>query len=117
MALGLDSVITEHAASARTSQEAADLLGCTVGQIAKSLVFRAASGAPVLVIASYFMGPAPMSLEFWPGAVVMMLFAALSATFIAGGGRAAWFSGVLMLGVYLVFAMTLYLLPPAGTAG
>jgi prolyl-tRNA editing enzyme YbaK/EbsC (Cys-tRNA(Pro) deacylase) len=52
-ALGLDCAITEHAASARTSQEAADLLGCTVGQIAKSLVFRAKeSGAPVLVVAS-----------------------------------------------------------------
>ena len=52
-ALGLDCVITEHAASARTSQEAADLLGCTVGQIAKSLIFRAtASGEPVLVVAS-----------------------------------------------------------------
>ena len=51
--LGLDSRITEHAASARTSQEAADLLGCAVGQIAKSLIFRAAlSGDPVLVIAS-----------------------------------------------------------------
>jgi Ca2+:H+ antiporter len=72
--------------------------------------------APVLVITSYFVGPAPMSLEFWPGAVVMMMFAALSATLIAGSGRAAWFSGVLMLGVYLVFAMTLYLLPPGGAA-
>ena len=52
-ALGLDCGITEHAASARTAQEAADLLGCTVGQIAKSLVFRAVeSGDPVLVIAS-----------------------------------------------------------------
>jgi prolyl-tRNA editing enzyme YbaK/EbsC (Cys-tRNA(Pro) deacylase) len=52
-ALGLDCAITEHAASARTSQEAADLLGCTVGQIAKSLIFRAVdSGDPVLVIAS-----------------------------------------------------------------
>lgn len=52
-ALGVDTVITEHAASSRTSQEAADLLGCAVGQIAKSLVFRAmGSGAPVLVVAS-----------------------------------------------------------------
>jgi prolyl-tRNA editing enzyme YbaK/EbsC (Cys-tRNA(Pro) deacylase) len=52
-ALGLDCVVTEHAASARTSQEAADLLGCKVGQIAKSLVFRAKdSGEPVLVVAS-----------------------------------------------------------------
>ena len=52
-ALGLDTVITEHAASARTSQEAADLLGCRVGQIAKSLVFRGTrSGEAVLVVAS-----------------------------------------------------------------
>lgn len=52
-ALGLDCTITEHATSARTSQEAAVVLGCEVGQIAKSLVFRGAStGAPVLVVAS-----------------------------------------------------------------
>lgn len=52
-ALGLDCRINEHATSARTSQEAAQVLGCSVAQIAKSLVFRAkASGAPVLVVAS-----------------------------------------------------------------
>ena len=52
-ALGLDCRITEHVESARTSQEAADLLGCTVGQIAKSLIFRATvSGDAVLVVAS-----------------------------------------------------------------
>lgn len=52
-ALGLDCVITEHATSARTSQEAAVVLGCEVGQIAKSLVFRGtATGEPVLVVAS-----------------------------------------------------------------
>ena len=41
--------------------------------------------APVLVLLSYALGPTPMDLSFWPGAVVM---------------------------VYAVFAMTLYLLPP-----
>jgi len=52
-ALGLDCAITEHAVPARTSQEAAVVLGCEVGQIAKSLVFRGlASGDPVLVVAS-----------------------------------------------------------------
>jgi Ca2+:H+ antiporter len=30
------------------------------------------------------------------------------------GGRSAWFIGVLVLGVYLAFAITLYLLPPRG---
>jgi Ca2+:H+ antiporter len=70
--------------------------------------------APVLVLASYAFGPAPMDLIFWPGAVVMMLLAAVTATFVASTGRAAWFNGVLLLGVYLVFAITLFLLPPKG---
>lgn len=49
---GVVTRVTEYAAPARTSAEAASVLGCAVGQIAKSLVFRAASGIPVLVIAS-----------------------------------------------------------------
>ena len=51
-AAGLAARIVEYDVPARTSAEAAAVLGCKVGQIAKSLVFRAASGAPVLVIAS-----------------------------------------------------------------
>ena len=51
-ALGLSARITEYDVPARTSADAASVLGCEVAQIAKSLVFRAASGRPVLVIAS-----------------------------------------------------------------
>ncbi|MFO1304221.1 MAG: YbaK/EbsC family protein [Burkholderiales bacterium] len=51
-AAGIATRIVEYDVPARTSAEAAAVLGCTVGQIAKSLVFRSASGAPVLVIAS-----------------------------------------------------------------
>ena len=68
--------------------------------------------APVLVLLSYVLGPNPMSLEFWPGAVSMMLIATLTATLVTNSGRSAWFVGVLLLMVYIVFAMTLYLLPP-----
>jgi len=68
--------------------------------------------APVLVLVSYFIGPTPMGLQFWPGAVVMMLIATLTASLVTNSGRSAWFTGVLVLAVYLVFAMTLYLLPP-----
>lgn len=71
--------------------------------------------APFLVLLSYVLGPAPMDLQFWPGAVVMMFFATLTASFVAGHGRSAWFVGVLVLAVYIVFAMTLYLLPPGVT--
>jgi prolyl-tRNA editing enzyme YbaK/EbsC (Cys-tRNA(Pro) deacylase) len=51
-AAGLATAIIEYDTPARTSAEAARVLGCAVGQIAKSLVFRAVSGRPVLVIAS-----------------------------------------------------------------
>ena len=68
--------------------------------------------APVLVLLSYLIGPEPMDLHFWPGAVVMMLVASLTASLVTNGGRSAWFLGVLVLMVYLIFAMTLYLLPP-----
>ena len=68
--------------------------------------------APVLVLLSYVIGPAPMDLQFWPGAVVMMLIATLTASLVTNSGRSAWFVGVLVLMVYLIFAMTLYLLPP-----
>ena len=49
--------------------------------------------APVLVLLSYVLGPAPMSLEFWPGAVSMMLIATLTATLVTNSGRSAWFVG------------------------
>jgi len=70
--------------------------------------------APVLVLLSYVIGPTPMDLQLWPGAVVMMLIATLTASLVTNSGRSAWFIGVLVLMVYLVFAMTLYLLPPRG---
>jgi len=52
-AAGLASRVIELAVAARTSQQAADALGIGVGQIAKSLVFRAGtSDRAVLVIAA-----------------------------------------------------------------
>ena len=50
--LGDRFTVLEFDASTRTSEEAAAAIGCAVEQIAKSLVFRSASGKPVLVIAS-----------------------------------------------------------------
>jgi Ca2+:H+ antiporter len=68
--------------------------------------------APVLVLLSYPLGPRPMDLQFWPGAVAMMLIATLTASMVANTGRSAWFVGVLVMMVYFIFAMTLYLMPP-----
>ncbi len=51
--LGHDGRIVQVSDSARTAAEAAAAIGCTVAQIAKSLVFRTETrGRPVLVMAS-----------------------------------------------------------------
>jgi Ca2+:H+ antiporter len=68
--------------------------------------------APVLMLLSFAVGPTPMDLVFWPGAVAMIFIATLTASLVTNGGRSTWFVGALVLMVYLIFAMTLYLLPP-----
>jgi prolyl-tRNA editing enzyme YbaK/EbsC (Cys-tRNA(Pro) deacylase) len=51
--LGLTLQVIELPDSTRSAAEAAEAIGCTVGQIAKSLIFKTrASERPVLVIAS-----------------------------------------------------------------
>lgn len=52
-AAGLEAQVIELESAARTSQQAAEVLGVALGQIAKSLIFRATgSGRAVLVIAA-----------------------------------------------------------------
>lgn len=68
--------------------------------------------APVLVLLSYVVGPKPMDLQFWPGAVTMVIVSAMLAAFITNSGRSAWFIGALLLCIYMIFAMTLYMIPP-----
>jgi Ca2+:H+ antiporter len=72
--------------------------------------------APVLVLLSYVVGPAPMDLRFWPGAMAMMVTATLTAALVTNSGKSTWFVGVLVLMVYAIFAMSLYLLPPPAAA-
>jgi len=84
-------------------------MGIALGSASQIALFV----APVLVLLSYVMGPTPMDLQFWPGAVAMILIATLTASLVTNSGKSAWFVGVLVIAVYVVFAMTLYLLPPA----
>jgi Ca2+:H+ antiporter len=67
--------------------------------------------APVLVLASHVLAPAPMDLSFAPGQVLAVFVAMLTAALVVNSGRSAWFSGVQLLAVYSVFAIALYLMP------
>jgi Ca2+:H+ antiporter len=107
--VGAAAEITSAFAGARKNR-----LDLSVGIALGSATQIALLVAPVLVLASYFLGPTPMTLQFWPGAVAMMLLATLTVAMVCNGGRSAWFLGVLVLAVYLTFAIALYLLPPKG---
>ena len=54
-----------------------------------------------------------MRTNFWTGAVAMVMLATLTAVLVTMSRRSAWFVGVLVLIVYLMFATALYLLPPS----
>ena len=101
-------VITAFSAAAKDRLDLS--VGIALGSAAQIALFV----APLLVVLSYFVGPAPMTLQFWPGAIVMMLVATMATALMANGGRSAWFVGVMILMVYAIFGMTLFLLPPAG---
>ncbi len=82
-------------------------VGIAMGSSAQIALFV----APVLIILSYFIAPTPMDLNFGAGQVLMVLLTTLTVTMVVATGHSAWYSGVQLLAVYAVFAVTLYLIP------
>jgi Ca2+:H+ antiporter len=67
--------------------------------------------APVLVLASLFIGPAPMDLSFRVGLVLAVLLSMLITDQIAGDGRSDWLKGVQLLAAYLALALAFFFVP------
>jgi Ca2+:H+ antiporter len=67
--------------------------------------------APLLVLTSLVLGPAPMDLAFQPGLVLTILLSVLVTGQVASDGRSDWLRGVQLLAVYLVLAITFFFLP------
>ncbi|HEY8083896.1 MAG TPA: calcium/proton exchanger [Solirubrobacterales bacterium] len=64
--------------------------------------------APVLVIASFFLGPHPLALVFNGFELGAILLAVLIANYVTQDGESTWFEGVQLLAVYLVFGLAFY---------
>jgi Ca2+:H+ antiporter len=71
--------------------------------------------APILVLASLFLGPHLMDLAFRTGLVLMVLLSVLITGQVASDGRSDWLKGVQLLGVYLILALTFFFLPNAAS--
>ncbi len=67
--------------------------------------------APVLVFASYALGPHPMGLDFTLMEVVGVVTAVAIVEMVAGDGESHWMEGVLLLAVYFILGVAFYFLP------
>ena len=67
--------------------------------------------APVLVLMSYVTAPQPLYLEFSRAETGILFLGVLIATVVAGDGRSNWYKGVQLITVYLIIAVSLYLIP------
>jgi Ca2+:H+ antiporter len=67
--------------------------------------------APVLVFASFWIGPQPMNLVFTPFEVLAVAIAVGIGALIAQDGESNWLEGALMLAVYLLLAIAFFFLP------
>ncbi|MEW6130714.1 MAG: calcium/proton exchanger [Acidobacteriota bacterium] len=66
--------------------------------------------APVLVFLSYAIGK-PMDLLFTPFEVITVGLGVGIVTLVAADGESNWMEGVLLLAVYIIFAMAFFFLP------
>jgi Ca2+:H+ antiporter len=84
-------------------------IGIAVGSSVQIALFV----SPLLVFASYFIGPRPMDLVFTPAEVLAVIVSVLIVTEISGDGESNWMEGLQLLAVYLILAFVFYLLPEA----
>ncbi len=61
--------------------------------------------APVLVFASFVVGPEPLALVFNGFELGAILIAVLIANYVTHEGESTWFEGVQLLAVYVILAL------------
>ncbi len=82
-------------------------LGIAIGSSLQIALFV----APLLVLLSHFIGPAPMNLVFSPAEVMAIGLSVLIVGQIASDGETNWLEGAQLLAVYLMLAMVFFFLP------
>lgn len=101
----------EHATAIRAALK--NRMGLSLSIAIGSSVQIALFVAPLLVLASLAIGPAPMDLVFGEGQVLVVLLAVLVTAQVAGDGRSDWLKGAQLLAVYVIIGLA-FLLTPQG---
>jgi Ca2+:H+ antiporter len=99
----------EHASAVQVARH--DRMDLALGIAVGSSVQVALLVAPLLVLASRFIGPRPMDLVFTIPEVLAMAAAVVIAGQVAADGESNWLEGVQLLAAYVVLAALFFFLP------
>jgi len=83
----------------------------TIGIAMGSSIQIALFVAPVLVLLSRFIAPAPLELAFTRPEIGTLFLSVLIGALVAGDGRSNWYKGVQLILVYAMIAIIFYFLP------
>jgi Ca2+:H+ antiporter len=64
--------------------------------------------APVLVLLSFAVGPAPMALVFNGYEIAALLLTALITVALTSDGESTWFEGVQLIAVYVLLGLVFF---------
>jgi Ca2+:H+ antiporter len=67
---------------------------------------------PVLMLASLVVSPQPMTLVLTPTLLVGLALSALLGAFVVFDGESTWLEGLMLLGLYLIIAASVWYGPP-----
>src|SRR5262249_11443302 len=99
----------EHATAVPLARR--DRMALALGIALGSSIQIALLVAPLLVLASRFVGPAPMDLVFSAPEVLAVAVAVVLAAQIAGDGASNWLEGVQLIAVYAILGIVFYFFP------
>jgi len=86
----------------------------TIGIALGSSIQIALFVAPMLVIASYFLAPQPLNLEFGRAEVGSLFLGVILGALVCGDGQSNWYKGVQLVTIYSVMALMFFLIPQLG---
>ena len=67
---------------------------------------------PVMVLASLFISPVPMTLVLSPTLLVGLALSAILGAFVVFDGESNWLEGLMLLGLYAIIAASVWYGPP-----
>ncbi|MFN8630587.1 MAG: calcium/proton exchanger [Chloroflexota bacterium] len=67
---------------------------------------------PVLVLISLFVGPTPLTLVLTPTLLAALTLSAVLGAFVVFDGEATWLEGLMLVGLYLIIAASVWYGPP-----